>query len=453
MRRLLLTAILWLGFVAPALAICGGAGNLCNALPRGAPPQILGYNSSDIITAITLGGDCTLTATSNTTYSITCTSSSSGSSSLLSIQLNNAVSGTSTNKLVKLTGAPSTGTIMSTSDTSNALGVCISGCGNAPGIPIATVQILGITQCAFDGATTAGDAFTISTTVAGDCHDTGSVTPPGNPQQGLGYVFSTNAVAGTYAAFIDNVGILSAAVPPTNFLLANASSTGTTLNKLVKFTGAPSKGVITATTDTNNAIGICTSTCGTSGTAVIQYDGQASCVFDGATTAGDAFTISSTTAGDCHDTGSAIPPTATEPIGFVLSTNGGGGTYSVYFSTINGALAGSNFGAILVPNRVTTSSSSLSVNLATSINQFITLHDTLSTFTFTAPPPDGYVVRFKLTQSNGGSHTVTWPASVQWPGGSPPTLTTTNGQADFIQCLYDATTTNYDCSSVLNFTP
>lgn len=106
----------------------------------------------------------------------------------------------------------------------------------------------------------------------------------------------------------------------------------------------------------------------------------------------------------------------------------------------------------LVPNRVTTSGATLSVNLSASLNQFITLHDTI-TLSFSSPPADGNVVRFKLTQSNGGSHTVTWPASVQWSSGTAPTLTTTDGKADFVQCLYDGTTTNYDCSSVLNFTP
>jgi hypothetical protein len=109
-------------------------------------------------------------------------------------------------------------------------------------------------------------------------------------------------------------------------------------------------------------------------------------------------------------------------------------------------------GNSLVPHRVTTSGATLSVSLATSLNQYITLHDTI-TLTFSAAPADGNVVRFKLTQNNGGSHTVTWPASVKWSGGTAPTLTTTDGQADFAQCLYDGTTTNYMCSSVLNFTP
>jgi hypothetical protein len=57
--------------------------------------------------------------------------------------------------------------------------------------------------------------------------------------------------------------------------------------------------------------------------------GALSCVFDGATTAGDYVQISSTTAGNCHDTGSASYPASGQLIGRVLSTNGAAGTYTI----------------------------------------------------------------------------------------------------------------------------
>jgi hypothetical protein len=110
--------------------------------------------------------------------------------------------------------------------------------------------------------------------------------------------------------------------------IANASSTGTTLNKLAKLTGAPSTALITATTDTNTALGVVVGNAGTTGNAQIALEGQASCVFDGATTAGDYVQISSTVAGDCHDAG-ATYPTSNEVLGRVLSTNGAGGTYAM----------------------------------------------------------------------------------------------------------------------------
>lgn len=113
-----------------------------------------------------------------------------------------------------------------------------------------------------------------------------------------------------------------------SFTLANAASTGTTVNKLVKVTGAPSTAVLTATTDKGGIQGICTSACGTTGSATIQTQGGASCVFDGATTAGDYVQNSGSVAGDCTDAGVTYP-TAGQVLGVVLSTNGSGGTYNI----------------------------------------------------------------------------------------------------------------------------
>ena len=47
---------------------------------------------------------------------------------------------------------------------------------------------------------------------------------------------------------------------------------------------------------------------------------------------------------------------------------------------------------------------------------------TPTTFTFDSPPVGFFGFLLKLT--NGGSQTVNWPASVDWPGGTPPPLTT-----------------------------
>ncbi len=117
-----------------------------------------------------------------------------------------------------------------------------------------------------------------------------------------------------------------------NMTIANAGATGTTANRLAKLTGAPSTAVVTATTDTEGAIGVCVSGCGTTGSATVAIIGQVSCEFDGATTAGNYVVISATTAGMCHDAGSAFP-TAQAAYGRVLSTNGGAGTYVMELMT------------------------------------------------------------------------------------------------------------------------
>lgn len=114
-----------------------------------------------------------------------------------------------------------------------------------------------------------------------------------------------------------------------SLLLQNAAVTGTTLNTLAKLTGAPSAAVISATTDTGQAVGIVTAGAGTIGVATIQISGLVSCVFSGGTTAGDYVEISNIVAGNCADTSSASYPTSGQVIGRVLSTNVGAGTYLV----------------------------------------------------------------------------------------------------------------------------
>src|ERR1019366_1429709 len=138
--------------------------------------------------------------------------------------------------------------------------------------------------------------------------------------------------------------------------ISNDGTTGTTASKLAKLT-ASGAAIIAATTDTDGMLGVVTGDAGTTGNAQIAVDGQASCVFDGATTAGDFVAISSTTAGDCHDAG-ATRSTTSQTIGRILSTNGSGGTYAVEVglnadAASSGAVSGSgttNYIAKWTPN-------------------------------------------------------------------------------------------------------
>lgn len=111
--------------------------------------------------------------------------------------------------------------------------------------------------------------------------------------------------------------------------IANAAAGGTILNTLAKLTGAPSTAVITQTTDVGGVIGVVTAGAGTTGNATIQTNGIASCIFDGATTAGDFVQISATVAGDCHDVGGGGYPSSGQAVGRVLTSNGVGGTYTM----------------------------------------------------------------------------------------------------------------------------
>lgn len=56
-------------------------------------------------------------------------------------------------------------------------------------------------------------------------------------------------------------------------------------------------------------------------------------------------------------------------------------------------------------------------------NFFSATQDEACTFTFSNPPASGDFGGFILELTNGGAFAVTWPASVDFPGGTAPTLT------------------------------
>lgn len=71
-----------------------------------------------------------------------------------------------------------------------------------------------------------------------------------------------------------------------------------------------------------------------------------------------------------------------------------------------------------------------------------------STFTFSNPPTGrAYGFTLELTHTSG---TVTWPASVQWPSGLVPTLTT--GKTHLFMFVTDDNGTRWRGSSLTNYT-
>jgi len=82
--------------------------------------------------------------------------------------------------------------------------------------------------------------------------------------------------------------------------------------------------------------------------------------------------------------------------------------------------------------------------------QYIALAGGGQTFTF-ANPKGGARYMLILKQPSGADGTVTWPATVAWPGGSAPTLTTTDAKVDIITFVYDETNTKYYAGSSLNY--
>ena len=75
----------------------------------------------------------------------------------------------------------------------------------------------------------------------------------------------------------------------------------------------------------------------------------------------------------------------------------------------------------------------------------VTLNANVTTLSFTNVPATGtaYALTLSLV-ANGTAFTVTWGASVKWPGGTAPTLTSTTGKADtFVLTTWDGGTTWY----------
>lgn len=151
-----------------------------------------------------------------------CKNCTLGGTELTNIFPNAAVTGTTLNKLAKLTGV-GTMVISSAGDTGGVIGICTgntstpgsSACGTTGSSEIAEY---GTFSCIFDNATTADDYVTISASVAGDCHDNGASYPVG--QQVLGRVLVT-AAAGTrsmtlfgpesnFPAFVRSISVPSA---------------------------------------------------------------------------------------------------------------------------------------------------------------------------------------------------------------------------------------------------
>jgi hypothetical protein len=73
-------------------------------------------------------------------------------------------------------------------------------------------------------------------------------------------------------------------------------------------------------------------------------------------------------------------------------------------------------------------------------NFFSATLDQACTFTFSNPPASGDFGTFVLELTDGGAFAITWPASVDWPGGVAPTLTA-SGKDQLVFTTRDAGTT------------
>ena len=95
------------------------------------------------------------------------------------------------------------------------------------------------------------------------------------------------------------------------------------------------------------------------------------------------------------------------------------------------------------------SGASYTIDFNNGQKQRITLTAAPCTLSFTAPAVGVGNFLLKIIQDGSGSRTITWPATVKWPNGTGPTLSTAAGAVDIVTLYYDGT--NYYSVASLNF--
>lgn len=79
------------------------------------------------------------------------------------------------------------------------------------------------------------------------------------------------------------------------------------------------------------------------------------------------------------------------------------------------------------------STSVLTLNLENGNHFYVTLNSGITTLTISNPPISGKIGSFTLELiMDGTARTISWPSSVRWPGGTPPTLTSTLNRVDIL---------------------
>lgn len=86
-----------------------------------------------------------------------------------------------------------------------------------------------------------------------------------------------------------------------------------------------------------------------------------------------------------------------------------------------------------VTQSVSISSGTITLNLNNATTFLVTRNANITTVTISNPNSTGTAHSFSIVfTGDGNTRTVTWPASVKWPGGTPPTLTNTNNKKDIL---------------------
>ena len=148
---------------------------------------------------------------------------------------------------------------------------------------------------------------------------------------------------------------------------------------------------------------------------------------------------------DFANVASGLTATATELNYTDITTLGTSEASKAVTADANGVITFDN-GVIEEYTDVTSTSNATTCNMQDGTNFSHTLTEN-TTFTFSNPASSGKVSVFTLKivqDASASGYTVTWPASVDWPSATAPTLTTTANAVDyFVFLTSDGGTTWY----------
>jgi hypothetical protein len=106
--------------------------------------------------------------------------------------------------------------------------------------------------------------------------------------------------------------------------------------------------------------------------------------------------------------------------------------------------------AASLTNAIGSTGGSVTLNWDNSNIQTLTLTDNITTLT-KSNPIDGAVYTLFITQGGTGGKTISWGTDIEWPGGTPPTLSPVAGAIDAVSLVYIAGITGYFGNANLNF--